>query len=48
MDYLKVLQYIISIDNSVPPGSNYEKTIDYLVPVFSKMGFINQKNLIKT
>lgn len=43
MDYIKVLKDIISIDTSVPPGSNYEKVIDYLEPEFKAVGFDTQK-----
>jgi succinyl-diaminopimelate desuccinylase len=43
MDYLKIAKDIISIDNSVPPGSNYEKTVDYLVPVFNSVNFTAEK-----
>ncbi len=39
MDYVKVLQDLISFDTSVPPGLNYERVIDYLEPRFKAVGF---------
>lgn len=39
MDYTKVLERLISIDTSVPPGKNYRETIDYLQPLFQGVGF---------
>ncbi len=46
MDYIKVLGNLLSIDTSVPPGSNYNETIDYLQPLFQEVGFETQKILI--
>jgi succinyl-diaminopimelate desuccinylase len=43
MDYIKVLKDIISIDTSVPPGSNYSEVIDYLQPLFADVGFETKK-----
>jgi len=43
MDYLKVLQDIIAINTSVPPGLNYGKIMDYLEPLFAQVGFQTQK-----
>jgi len=43
MDYSTVLRDLISIDTSVPPGLNYEKTIDYLEPLFQHVGCETQK-----
>ncbi len=43
MDYLKIARELISIDTTVPPGSNYEKAIDYIIPLFRDVGFISQK-----
>ena len=39
MDYIKIAQDLISLDTSVPPGSNYEQAIDYLLPLFQDIGF---------
>lgn len=39
MDYVKLLQDLISFDTSVPPGLNYGKVIDYLEPHFKAVGF---------
>lgn len=39
MDYLVITKNLISIDTSVPPGMNYEKAIDYLMPLFKNAGF---------
>jgi succinyl-diaminopimelate desuccinylase len=43
MDYLKLAEEIIAIDTSVPPGRNYEKSIDYLLPITMQLGFVSQK-----
>jgi succinyl-diaminopimelate desuccinylase len=43
VDYLKIAKDIIAIDNSVPPGANYEKTVDYLVPIFKSSNFVTEK-----
>lgn len=43
MDYVKVLSGLLSIDTSVPPGSNYGKAIDYLQPLFREVGFDTQR-----
>ncbi|GAI31347.1 unnamed protein product, partial [marine sediment metagenome] len=39
MDYIKMLEDLISIDTSVPPGLNYAKAVDYLQPLFQGVGF---------
>ena len=36
LDHSTILRNLISIDTSVPPGSNYEKAIDYLIPLFKE------------
>jgi succinyl-diaminopimelate desuccinylase len=50
MDYVQVLKDLISIDTSVSPemdpSPNYAKTIDYLEPKFSELGFHTQRVLI--
>ena len=38
IDHIKVLEDLIRIDTSVPPGENYEKTIRYLEGVFKGVG----------
>lgn len=43
MDYIRVLEDLISIDTSVPPGSNYSEAVDYLQPLFERLGFEVQK-----
>ena len=43
MDYAQILSDLIAIDTSVPPGNNYEKAIDYLVPLFEKVGCTTEK-----
>lgn len=43
MNYIKVLEDIISIDTSVPPGLNYGEIIDYLQPMFADVGFATRK-----
>jgi len=47
MDYVQVLEDLISIDTSVSPeldpSPNYAKTIDYLEPRFSELGFHTQR-----
>ena len=46
MNYLEVLKDLISIDTTVPPGSNYDKAIDYLEPLFNSLGFDTQRLII--
>ena len=43
MDYLKLAEEIISIDTSVPPVRNYEKSLDFLLPITVQLGFVSQK-----
>ena len=43
MDYIRILQHLISIDTSVPPGINYNELVDYLQPLFQEVGFETQK-----
>jgi len=48
MDYVQVLKDLISIDTSISPDSdpsaNYEKTVDYLEPLFRETGFQTQRS----
>jgi len=46
MDYVQILKDLISIDTSVPPGKNYAEAIDYLDPLFCKVGFQTEKIII--
>ena len=50
MDYVQVLKDLISIDTSISPdldpSANYERTIDYLEPLFKELGFQTQRVLI--
>ena len=50
MDYVDVLRQLISIDTCVSPelepSANYEKTIDYLEPLFREACFETQRVLI--
>lgn len=43
MDYVKILEDLISIDTTVPPGRNYEKIMDYLMPLFQEVGCETEK-----
>ncbi|MBI4286769.1 MAG: M20/M25/M40 family metallo-hydrolase [Chloroflexi bacterium] len=43
MDYVKVLEELLTIDSSVPPGHNFEACMDYLQPLFRGVGFETQK-----
>jgi len=43
MDYVKVLADLISIDTSVPPGRNYDRAVDYLQPLFNRVGFETER-----
>ena len=43
MDYAEVLKNLISIDTTVPPGKNYAEAINYLEPLFKKVGFQTEK-----
>lgn len=45
MDYVKVLNNMLRIDTSVPPGLNYDRVIDYLEPLFKESGF-NTRRLV--
>lgn len=46
LDYIQILKDLISIDTSVPPGSNYERAIDFLEPLFRQAGLETQKAAI--
>ena len=46
MEYLKILCDLISIDTTVPPGRNYSQAIDFLEPLFNKMGCVTSKVVI--
>jgi succinyl-diaminopimelate desuccinylase len=39
MDYVRVLSDFIAIDTVVPPGNNYRTAMQYLEPLFRKVGF---------
>jgi succinyl-diaminopimelate desuccinylase len=39
MDYVKILEDLISIDTTVPPGKNYAEAINYLEPLFKEVNF---------
>lgn len=43
MDYIQTLKDIVAIDTTVPPGKNYEKIMDYLLPLFKNAGCDVQK-----
>ena len=43
MDYIRILQHLLSIDTSVPPGINYNELVDYLQPLFQEVGFETKK-----
>lgn len=43
MDYLTVVRDLVALDTTVPPGLNYERAIDYLIPLFREAGFTAQK-----
>jgi len=46
MNYVDVLEQLISIDTTVPPGLNYDKAIDLLQPLFDGLNFETVKILI--
>ena len=46
MKYTDILQQLISIDTTVPPGFNYEKVIDLLQPLFEEYSFETEKVVI--
>jgi succinyl-diaminopimelate desuccinylase len=46
MKYVEVLKDLISIDTTVPPGSNYDKAIAYLEPLFKELGFDTRRLII--
>jgi succinyl-diaminopimelate desuccinylase len=39
MDFVKVLSEFIGIDTAVPPGNNYRRAMEYLAPLFRRVGF---------
>jgi len=39
MDYVEILERLISIDTSVPPGANYDTAMGYLEPFSQNFGF---------
>ncbi len=43
MNYTDILQQLISIDTTVPPGLNYEKAIDLVQPLFEEHTFETEK-----
>ena len=43
MNYIEILEQLISIDTTVPPGRNYEKAIDFLQPLFRNLAFETMK-----
>jgi succinyl-diaminopimelate desuccinylase len=46
MQYIEVLEDLISIDTTVPPGLNYDKAVDYLEPLFKESGFDTYRVII--
>ena len=46
-DYLiDILQRIVTVDTTVPPGENYRKLIDIVEPEFNKYGFGTERVLV--
>jgi succinyl-diaminopimelate desuccinylase len=43
MNYTEILQNLIAIDTSVPPGRNYARAVDYLEPLFKQCGLQTEK-----
>jgi succinyl-diaminopimelate desuccinylase len=43
VNYIKVLEDLISMDTSVPPGNHYAEAVEYLEPLFRKTGFRTEK-----
>ncbi len=50
MDYVQILKDLIAIDTSVSPelepSANYARTVDYLEPLFRRVGFQTERVLI--
>jgi succinyl-diaminopimelate desuccinylase len=46
MNYVEILKDLISIDNTVPPGLNYDKAVSYLEPLFKDLGFETRRVMI--
>jgi succinyl-diaminopimelate desuccinylase len=46
MQYIEVLKDLISIDTTVPPGSNYDKAVNHLEPLFKELGFDTNRIII--
>ena len=43
---IDILKQIIAVDTSVPPGENYEKLIDIVIPEFKEFGFVTEKVIL--
>lgn len=43
MNYVDILRNFIAIDTTTPPGRNYEKAIDFLLPLFEEYTFETEK-----
>jgi succinyl-diaminopimelate desuccinylase len=43
MNYTGILSDLVSIDTTVPPGRNYEKALDFLLPLFRDTGCATTK-----
>jgi succinyl-diaminopimelate desuccinylase len=42
VDYLRILEQLIAMDTSVPPGRNYRAALEFLVPFFEETGFATE------
>ncbi len=39
MNHIEILENLIALNTSMPPGCNYGETVDYLEPLFKQTGF---------
>jgi succinyl-diaminopimelate desuccinylase len=46
MKYAEILENLIAIDTTVPPGLNYGKAVGYLEPLFKELGFETRRVMI--
>lgn len=46
MDYIQILKDLISFDTSMPPGKHYVEAMNYLEPLFRRVGFQTEKVMI--
>ncbi|MFC1736762.1 M20 family metallopeptidase [Candidatus Hydrogenedentota bacterium] len=43
---MELLDAILGIDNSIPPGQNYDKLVDYIEPLFREAGLATERVVV--